>query len=309
MSNNRTDKTDTTDWVNQSHPSYPSYLLFLPGVGIRQNAHSRGKHERHGKSGILEGGFNQEGRVAVLDFRQRAVDAVFAFQGRAGPGLADFFQAEVPGLRVVGLPQQHLLRCRRAGHLQRAVGFDLPGVLGAGRGGQKRIVEGGGVHIGLNAQAVVGIGHVAQVLLAHEVVEVELPRVGREELIARRIDDVLRHGQAIAIAVGLHNIQQRLHFRGADPAHDFHLHILADGGRVEAIGIEVVFHRRHKIEHVDHSNATIHVDTFDYITATFSATSNKALDISKKIMPTVALYEALNELGYLTQEPSLDVKP
>ena len=57
-----------------------------------------------------------------------------------------------------------------------------------------------------------------------------------------------------------------------------------------------------KIEHVDHSNATIHVDTFDYITASFSATSNKALDISKKIMPTVALYEALNELGYLSQD-------
>lgn len=57
-----------------------------------------------------------------------------------------------------------------------------------------------------------------------------------------------------------------------------------------------------KIEHVDHSNATIHVDTFDYITATFSATSNKAIDISKKILPTAALHEALNELGYLQDE-------
>ena len=97
-----------------------------------------------------------------------------------------------------------------------------------------------------------GVGYVAQVLLADEVVVVKLPRVRQKKLVATGVDQKLGHGEALTKLVWLNKLHQPLVLGRVLPAHDAHLLIILHRRRVAAVGAVVVFERGHHVEHVDH---------------------------------------------------------
>src|ERR1017187_7062476 len=151
-------------------------------------------------------------RPAFLGFGAvRDVDAGLAlFDVRAFVGRPEGFQSEIAVLGVHRLPEFH---CR---WLVLAVDADVagrqkvPGEARARGAAEEGLVVGQHALSGIGIlQAVVGVGDVAEVLLAAKVVEVVAGRIGKEELVAGRVNHELRHGQAVAIAVGLFDLFAR----------------------------------------------------------------------------------------------------
>ena len=93
-------------------------------------------------------------------------------------------------------------------------------------------------------EVVLGVWNVAKILLAFKLAEIELRVVGQEELIARRVNQVLRDLEPLAIAIVVRV------FDGQDVL------IL---GRADLVGkefvIDVVVERRSRRNHKPHSDA------------------------------------------------------
>ena len=98
----------------------------------------------------------------------------------------------------------------------------------------------------------VGVGHVTQQLLARQIGEVELRRVGAEELIARGVDHVLGHREPVAIKVRVFDPQQLGERRVAGPLQDAVLVVIAHVLGPEAVSLRMMPNGRFDVEHVDH---------------------------------------------------------
>src|SRR5262249_26214086 len=139
-------------------------------------------HEERGRTG--------SGNTHVSDIMSRPL----VNKSRAGPISAERFEPEVATVGVCRLP--HLDRGRRingADVNRRTEIADVPAETGQRGAVEQGLLKTDRAHNGVCIQAVVGVGNVADVVLSGKVVEVELGRIGDEELIARRIDEVLRY--------------------------------------------------------------------------------------------------------------------
>src|SRR5688572_6074958 len=97
----------------------------------------------------------------------------------------------------------------------------------------------------------IGIWNVTEIFHAGQILEVELRRVGYEELITTRIDDKLRQREPFAVFIRFLNLHQRAVFRRAVPVHDLCPGIIADGWCIEAVDLKVMSERRYDVKHVD----------------------------------------------------------
>ncbi len=95
------------------------------------------------------------------------------------------------------------------------------------------------------------IRHVSQVFFARESVEIELRRIGTEILVPRRIDDVLRHRQAIPIRVGIFDVVQQFHSRIERLLRDFVPEVVAHRQGIKAVDGDMVPHRKSVVQAVD----------------------------------------------------------
>ena len=86
----------------------------------------------------------------------------------------------------------------------------------------------------------IGVGHVAEIFDARQIVEIKLGGVRQKELVTAGIDDELRHREPIAILVRFFNLHQGAMFFSAHPIHDLKLGIIVDCRRPEAIGLEMM---------------------------------------------------------------------
>src|SRR6476646_11908254 len=119
-------------------------------------------------------------------------------------GRTDPIQTEAPRLGIDGLPDSDSSRQLLRDDLDGTVTLEGPLHSRPGRARHDRGIE------GVNAlervrlrERMIRVGDVSQVLFAGQAVEVELGGVRKEELVARRIQNQLRHRESVAVLVRL----------------------------------------------------------------------------------------------------------
>src|SRR5690606_15874669 len=176
--------------------------LVLVRQDIWNDAHGRREDERQLLANSRKAELDEKrGEAAFGTLDLRDVRAIIPTLERLGlPNAADRLDAEVARGRVRRFPHLRLDRLRVRLRADRAVLLEGPLELrprGSRRDGkiERRDRLGGIAAI----ERVVGVRDVAQMLLAAQIVEIELRRVGKEELIPGGVDDVLRKLEAVAV--------------------------------------------------------------------------------------------------------------
>ena len=103
-----------------------------------------------------------------------------------------------------------------------------------------------------------GIGHVADVLGALEIIPVKLPGVGQKKLVAGGIEEELGHREPFPIFEGILNAPELGKLRLAHPVHDVHFHVVVHSLRVITVGGAMMLEGKLDVEHVDHDRDDAH---------------------------------------------------
>ena len=210
---------------------------------VGHHAHFAGELERVFAAAVVNQ-LNKESREPARRLVHSShIDARFVFfQRRAGVSVSDRVHSKIASLRIGRLPDIHLTRFVFYRHNQCAVLLFFPGESRAGSVVDHRLIERQQAFACIGAgEVVLGVGNVAKILLALKLAEIELRVVRQEELIARRVDQILWNLEpvAIAIVVGVFDCQDVLILRGPDlVGEQLVIDVIVQGRRKEAVSLD-----------------------------------------------------------------------